>query len=68
MKRAKHVHSEGIKLADDQQIKEVEIDKGYKYLGILEADGGKEGYMKEKIVKEYYRRYKYSHEYILFYN
>ena len=50
------MHSGGIKLPDDQQIKEVEIDKGFKYLGIFEADGVKEGDMKEKVVKEHYRR------------
>ena len=32
------------------------INKGYKYLGILEVDGVKDGDMKEKIAKEYYRR------------
>ena len=56
MKRGKYVHSEGIKLPDDKKIKEVEINKGYMYLGILEADGIKDGDMKEKIVKGYYRR------------
>ena len=50
MKRGKYVHSEGIKLPDDEQIKEVEIDKGYKYLGILEVDGVKDGDTKERIV------------------
>ena len=55
MKRGKYVHSEGIKLPDDKKVKEVEINKGYMYMGILGADGVKDGDMKEKIVKEYYR-------------
>ena len=56
MKRGRYKNSEGIKLPNDQEIKGINLDNGYKYLGILEADGIKEEEMKEKIRKEYTRR------------
>ena len=56
MKRGKFVKSEGIKLPNDEKIKEVDLDMGYKYLGILEADGMKDTKMKGNIGKEYLRR------------
>ena len=47
---------ERIKLPIDQDIKEINVDNGYKYLEILEADGIKDKEMKEKIRKQYTRR------------
>ena len=56
MKKGKYKNSDGIKLPDQQQIQEVDVTKGYKYLGVLEAYGIKDKLMKEAITKEYYRR------------
>ena len=56
MKRGRYKKSEGIKLPNDQEIKEINVDHGYKYLGILEADGIKDKQMKEKMRKELTRR------------
>ena len=55
MKRGKLVKSEGISMPDEKMIKNIEED-GYKYLGILEADGVKHEEMKDQIKKEYIRR------------
>ena len=55
MKRAKLVTSEGIVLANGENIKAVD-SKGYKYLGILELDKIKENEMKEVFRREYLRR------------
>ena len=46
---------ERIKLPIDQDIKEINVDNGYKYLEILEADGIKDKEMKEKIRKKIYK-------------
>ena len=46
LKRGKLCKSEGIKLINEQTIKEVD-DEGYKYLGILELDKFKEREMKD---------------------
>ena len=51
MKRGRCKKSEGIKLPNDQEIKEINVDNGHKYLGILEADGTKDKEMKENIRK-----------------
>ena len=56
MKKGKHYHSEGIQLPNDEVMREIDMEEGYKYLGILEADGIKNKTMKEKITTEYYRR------------
>ena len=56
MKRGKFISSEGICLPDGQRIKSVEKEDGYKYLGVLEADGVNHEEMKEMIRKEYIRR------------
>ena len=58
MKRGVFSRSEGIQLPNDEVIKNVEEGEGYKYLGILEADGFKNSEMKEKVRKEYFRRIK----------
>ena len=38
IKRGKMVKSDGIKLPDDIAIKSLKEGKGYKYLGVLQAD------------------------------
>ena len=55
MKRGKVVRSEGLKLPNNEVMKEVEKE-GYTYLGIVELDKIKENKMKEKTIKEYKRR------------
>ena len=54
MKRGEVVKSEGISMPDGK-MKNIE-EGGYKYLGILEADGVKHEEMKDQIKKEYIRR------------
>ena len=55
MKRGKVVKSEGISMLDGKMMKNIK-EGGYKYLGILEADGVKHEEMKDQIRKEYMRR------------
>ena len=55
MKRGKVIKSERISMLDGKMIKNIE-EGGYKYLGILEADGVKHEEMKDQIKKEYIRR------------
>ena len=55
MKRGEVVKSEGISMPDGKMMKNIE-EGGYKYLGILEADGVKHEEMKDQIKKEYIRR------------
>ena len=54
MKRGKIIKSEGIKLPDNEVMKQA-VQEGYTYLGIIELDKIKETEMKEKITKEYKR-------------
>ena len=49
---------EGIEIPSGEKIKEIDLEKGYKYLGILEADGIKDKCMKENFRSEYLRRLK----------
>ena len=56
MKKGKYVKSDGIKLPNEQEIQEIDLEKGYKYLGVLETDIIKDKDMNEKIQKEYVRR------------
>ena len=56
MKTGKLVSIGGIELSSGEVMAELESDKGYKYLGILEADDIMHTEMKDKIKKEYYRR------------
>ena len=56
MKAEKLVSVGGMELSSGKVIPEPESDKGYKYLGILEADDIMHTEMKDKIKKEYYRR------------
>ena len=57
LKRGKLCKSEGIKLINEQTIKEVDAE-GYKYLGILELEKFKEREMKDMFRIEYLRRFK----------
>ena len=56
LKREKVVRCEGIEMPNNQVIKSLGEGEGYKYLGMLEADGVKHMEMKENVTKEYYRR------------
>ena len=56
MKRGKMSNSNGIKLPDDDFIKALNAEDGYKYLGVLESDAIMKNKMKEKLSKEYFRR------------
>ena len=58
MKAGKPVSVGGMKLSSGEVIPELESDKGYKYLAILEANNIMHTEMKDKIQKEYYRRVK----------
>ena len=51
MKREKVVKREGIVMPNGKMMKNIE-EGGYKYLGILEADGVKHEEMKDQIKKE----------------
>ena len=48
----------GLEILDGQCIDEVDGEKGYKYLGILEANDIKHEQMKDRITKEYVKRVK----------
>ncbi|XP_047475423.1 uncharacterized protein LOC125029527 [Penaeus chinensis] len=56
MKAGKLASVGGMELSSGEVIPELESDKGYKYLGILEVDDIMHAEMKDKIRKEYYRR------------
>ena len=56
MSQWKLVSVGGMELSTGEGIPELESDKGYKYLGILETDDIMHTEMKDKIKKEYYRR------------
>ena len=55
MKKGKVVESDGLCMPDGTIMRNIE-EGGYKYLGILEADGIKHDKMKEQLKKEYIRR------------
>ena len=50
--KGKYAKSDGIKLPNEKKIQEIDLKKGYKYLGVLEAEVIKDKYMKEKIEKD----------------
>ena len=56
MKRGRFERSEGIEMPNAEIMKSIEERGGYKYLGILEADGIKHGEMQTAVRKEYIRR------------
>ena len=57
IQRGKVAKTEGIPLPDGRNIKVVD-DEGYKYLGVIEADGIKHEDMKDNIKEEYIKRVK----------
>ena len=56
MKRGRFERSEGIDMPNGEIMKSIDERGGYKYIGILEADGIKHGEMIETVSKEYVRR------------
>ena len=64
IKREKVVKREGIVMPNGKMMKNIE-EGGYKYLGILEADGVKHEEMKDQIKKEQYIKKKNSKEMIV---
>ena len=56
MKRGRLVSVGEMELTSGEIIREIESEKGYKYLGILEADDIKHSEIKANISKEYFRR------------
>ena len=58
MKRGKLAKIDGITVPTGEKVEEIDKDKSYKYLGILEADGIKSSEIKSNIKKEYLRRLK----------
>ena len=55
LRRGRLAQSEGIRLPDETTIRAIREIEGYKYLGVLEADGMLHDTMKKKIA-EYLRR------------
>ena len=58
MKARKPVSVGGMELSSGEVIPELESDKCYKYLGILEANDIMHTEMEDKIQREYYRKMK----------
>ena len=56
MKAGKFVIVGGMELSPGEEMPEVESDKGYEYLSILEINNIMHTEMKEEIQKEYCRR------------
>ena len=56
MKSGKRQRTDGTELPNEDKIRTLGENDGYKYLGILEADTIKQVQMKDKIQKEYLRR------------
>ena len=56
MKTGKLVNVGGIEVSSGEVIPELASEKGYKYLGILEANAIMYTEVKDMIKKEYYRR------------
>ena len=55
MEKGKHDNGERIQLPNEEGMREINLDEGYKHLGILKVDGMKDK-EREKIEKEYYTR------------
>ena len=55
MKSGKRHLTDGVELPNQERIRTLGENETYKYMGILEADTLKQGGMKEKILKEYFR-------------
>ena len=56
MKAGKFVSVGGMELSSGEEMPELESDKGYKYLSILETNNIMHTEMKDEIQKEYHRR------------
>ena len=56
IKRGKLVSGSNSKLNNDTEIRNLDQDEVYKYLGVDQSDGIQHNIMKDKIRKEYYRR------------
>ena len=56
LKRGKAVKSAGITLPDNREMRSLEENEEYKYLGMLQAEGIKQKELKEKVRNEYKRR------------
>ena len=56
LKKGKVVSKGGMELTDGEIIDEITSDKGYKYLGVIEAEDILHTKMKNVVRKEYYRR------------
>ena len=52
------MESNGIDLPNNETIKSIHEENGYKYLGVMEANQALGGQMKERLRKEYKRRVK----------
>ena len=48
--------TDGKRMPDDREIKNLEKSKSYKYLGVLESDQMWCREMKSNLIKEYFRR------------
>ena len=51
MKKGKYAKSNSVKLPNEKEIQEIDLEKGYKYLEVLEADVIKDKDMKERLRK-----------------
>lgn len=51
-KRGRYERKEGIKLPYYQKVKEIDVENGYKYLGILVVDGLRDQEITEKMQEE----------------
>ena len=56
LKRGRQIKSDGVKIPGNNNIKSLQENNGYKYLGVLQNDEVMEKEMKEVITKEYKRR------------
>ena len=54
MENVKVLQSEGIELPNEETIKSLNDEKGYKYLGVLQFDSVKNKEIKTMITKVYY--------------
>ena len=45
-----------LEITDDVEIKSLELNEGYKYLGMMESNGIHDKTMRDKVKKEYYHR------------
>lgn len=58
MTKRKYVYSEGTEIPTSEKLKEIDVEKGYKYRSILEDESVKDKKRKENIKVEYTKRLK----------